>query len=382
MRHGAGLAHIPQAGTGDDDKLSRMRYLITGGAGFIGVNAAAHYARQGHRVTLLDNFSRRGTRENLEWIEREHPGVRAVAADIRRDQAAIDDEAAQADVILHFAAQVAVTTSVADPRTDFEINAQGTLNILEAARRAPRQPIVLYSSTNKVYGGMEGLQILLEGNRYRYASLPYGVAEDRPLDFHSPYGCSKGAADQYIRDYGRIYGLRTVVFRQSCIYGPHQFGIEDQGWVAWFVLRALQGQPVSIYGDGKQVRDVLYVDDLLAAFDAAIARIDRVSGQIYNIGGGPQHTLSLLELLDLIAELEHRPARHAFADWRPGDQRVYISDIRKAERELGWEPQVAPGPGVRLLRDWMAANRAVIDAVYAPPAQPRRLAGAASGRGA
>jgi CDP-paratose 2-epimerase len=360
-----------------------MRYLITGGAGFIGVNAAAHYARQGHGVTLLDNFSRRGTRENLQWIQREHPAVRAVAADIRTDQEAMDREAARADVILHLAAQVAVTTSVADPRTDFEINAQGTVNVLEAARRAPHPPIVLYSSTNKVYGGMEDVEIRLEGNRYRYGTLPQGAGEDRPLDFHSPYGCSKGAADQYIRDYGRIYGLRTVVFRQSCIYGPHQFGIEDQGWVAWFVLRALLGQPVTVYGDGKQVRDVLYVDDLLAAFDAAVAGIDRVRGHIYNLGGGPENTLSLLELLDLIGELEGRPVAHSFGDWRPGDQRVYISDIRKARQELGWAPRVAPQPGVKLLRDWMAANRSVIEAVYAEPVGAERGALRAAGeRGA
>lgn len=346
-----------------------MRYLITGGAGFIGVNAAAHCARRGHGVTLLDSFSRRGTQENLDWIEREFPGVRAVAADIRRDQAVMNREAAQADVILHLAAQVAVTTSVSDPRADFEINAQGTLNILEAARRAPRPPIVLYSSTNKVYGGMDDVAIQLEGNRYRYSSLATGAAEDRPLDFHSPYGCSKGAADQYVHDYARIYGLRTVVFRQSCIYGPHQFGIEDQGWVAWFVLRALLGLPVTIYGDGKQVRDVLYVDDLLAAFDSAVARIEQVSGQVYNIGGGPGNTLSLLELMDLIGTIENRPVTHGFGQWRPGDQRVYVSDIRKAGRELGWTPQVAPGPGVRMLRDWMAANRSVIDAVYAEPVE-------------
>ena len=186
-----------------------------------------------------------------------------------------------------------------------------------------------------------------------------------------------------MRDYGRIYGLRTVVFRQSCIYGPHQFGIEDQGWVAWFVLRALLGQSVTIYGDGKQVRDVLYVDDLLAAFDAAVARIDQVGGQIYNIGGGPENTLSLLELLDLIGKLERRPVEHSFSAWRPGDQRVYVSDIRKARQELGWAPRVAPGPGVRLLRDWMAANRAVIREVYAPPVEATFSAqGAASGRSA
>jgi CDP-paratose 2-epimerase len=259
---------------------------------------------------------------------------------------------------------VAVTTSVTDPRTDFEINALGTFNVLEAARRAPRPPILLYSSTNKVYGGMEDAAIVQDGNRYRYAALPEGASEERTLDFHSPYGCSKGSADQYVRDYARIYGLRTVVFRQSCIYGPHQFGIEDQGWIAWFVLRALLGQRVTIYGDGKQVRDVLYVDDLVAAFDAAIERIDRVAGRIFNVGGGPHFTLSLLELLELIQRMEGRPLEHSFGDWRPGDQRVYISDVRKAQHELGWAPRVRPEEGVRHMRDWMAAHRGLIERVY------------------
>jgi CDP-paratose 2-epimerase len=341
-----------------------MRYLITGGAGFIGVNAAARAAQQGHAVTTLDNLSRAGTQENLAWLRQEFPAIRHVNADIRRDQGVLDEEAARADVILHLASQVAVTTSVADPRLDFGINAAGSFNVLEAARRAPRPPMVIYSSTNKVYGGMEDAAIVQDGNRYRYESLPNGAGEDRPLDFHSPYGCSKGAADQYVRDYARIYGLRTVVFRQSCIYGPHQFGVEDQGWVAWFVLRGLRGRPVTIYGDGKQVRDVLFVDDLLAAFDAAVARMDRVAGGVYNIGGGPQNTLSLLELVALIRGMEGRPLEHSFGDWRPGDQRVFISDIRKAGRELDWAPRVAPEQGIRLLRDWMAAHREAIERVY------------------
>jgi CDP-paratose 2-epimerase len=334
-----------------------MRFLITGGAGFIGVNAAAHYARQGHSVTVLDNLSRRGTQDNIAWLRGEYPAVRAVKADLRVDQDALASEAAQCDVLLHLAAQVAVTNSVRDPRTDFEINALGTFNVLEAARNAPRPPMVIFSSTNKVYGGMEDVAVVENGNRYRYASLPQGASEERPLDFHSPYGCSKGAADQYVRDYARIYGMRTVVLRQSCIYGPHQFGIEDQGWVAWFTLRGLLGQPVTVFGDGKQVRDVLYVDDLVAAFDAAIARIDRASGRVYNIGGGPAFTLSLLELITLLEKMSGEKLKHSFGDWRPGDQRVYISDIRRAHEELGWEPKMKPEPGIARMREWMAANR-------------------------
>jgi len=362
------LPHPEPLGFYKNYKRSRkkMRYLITGGAGFIGVNAAAHYAQQGHSVTVFDNLSRKGTEDNLEWLCREHPTVRAVTADVRTDLQALAIEAAQCDVLLHLAAQVAVTTSVTDPRTDFEINALGAFNVLEAARQAARPPIVLYSSTNKVYGGMEDVAVVQDANRYRYATLPHGASEDRVLDFHSPYGCSKGAADQYVRDYARIYGMRTVVLRQSCIYGPHQFGIEDQGWIAWFTLRGLLGQPVTVYGDGKQVRDVLYVDDLVAAFDAAVQRIDRVSGRVYNIGGGPVYTLSLLELIGLTEKMSGEKLKHSFGDWRPGDQRVYISDIRRAHAELGWEPKMRPEPGIAHMREWMVANRDTILRVYQP----------------
>ena len=340
------------------------RYLITGGAGFIGVNAADHFARRGDTVVLLDNLSRWGTRENLNWLRGQHPAIRLVEADVRSDAQALEAEAARCDVILHLAAQVAVTTSVSDPRTDFEINARGTLNVLEAARRAAKPPIVIYSSTNKVYGGMEGVQVVEDGNRYRYRDLPAGISEAQPLDFHSPYGCSKGAADQYVRDYARIYGLRTVVLRQSCIYGTHQFGIEDQGWVAWFTMRALMDLPVTIYGDGKQVRDVLYVEDLVAAFDAAVAHIDRTAGQVYNIGGGPAYTLSLLDLMELLGKTAGRKMQHSFDAWRPGDQRVYISDVRKAARDFGWRPAVSPEQGVGRMHSWMAAHLETIRGVY------------------
>ncbi len=340
------------------------RYLIIGGAGFIGVNAAHYCALRKHDVTVLDNFSRRGTEENVAWLLREHPAIKVLRADIRKDTDTLAAQAAACDVVLHLAAQVAVTTSVTDPRTDFEVNAYGTLNVLEAARRAPEPPVVLYASTNKVYGGMEDVGVVSNGNRYAYQGLPFGVGEERPLDFHSPYGCSKGSADQYVRDYSRIYGLRTVVFRQSCIYGPHQFGIEDQGWVAWFSLGSLFGAPVTIYGDGKQVRDVLYVEDLLDAFDAAITRIDRASGKIYNIGGGPQNAMSLIELLDTLEKINGAALRHTFSGWRPGDQRVYISDIRLAERELGWRPKVSPEQGVKRMLAWMAENREMLLRVY------------------
>ena len=264
---------------------------------------------------------------------------------------------------LHLAAQVAVTTSFDRPVDDFEINARGTLNVLEALRLCnPRAPMV-FASTNKVYGRMADLAVTETGQRYSYRDLPAGVSEGRSLDFYSPYGCSKGAGDQYVVDFARIYGLRTVVFRQSCIYGPHQFGIEDQGWLAWFAIRALLDRGVTIFGDGKQVRDVLFIEDLIAVYDAAVARIERASGQAYNIGGGPVHTLSLLELVDLLEARLGRRLRYRFADWRPGDQKVFVSDVRKAERELGWSPRVGAGDGLDRMLQWLQENAALLPAV-------------------
>ncbi|HEY57000.1 MAG TPA: NAD-dependent epimerase/dehydratase family protein [Anaerolineae bacterium] len=334
-------------------------YLITGGAGFIGANYAARLLRRGERVTIYDNLSRRGAERNIAWL-REQFGeqhFRLVVGDVR-DAALLTAQVREADVVVHLAAQVAVTTSVRDPRLDFEINALGTFNVLEAARLSPRRPLVLYASTNKVYGGMEEVAVVEEATRYRYADLPHGVPETQPLDFHSPYGCSKGAGDQYVRDYARIYGVPTVVFRQSCIYGPRQWGVEDQGWVAWFVIAAVTGRPITIYGDGKQVRDLLFVEDLLDAYDAAVDRREQVAGEVYNIGGGPQHTVSIWrEFGPLLEGLLGHPVPVTYGDWRPGDQRVYISDIRKAERELGWRPQVGVEEGVRRLVAWVQANR-------------------------
>ena len=330
-------------------------YLITGGAGFIGANYAARLLARGERVTIYDNFSRRGAEVNVRWLQQQArpDALRVVRGDVR-DAALLTAVTREADVVVHLAAQVAVTTSVQDPRHDFEVNALGTFNVLEAARLAPTPPIVLYASTNKVYGGMETVAVVEEATRYRYAALPHGVPESQPLDFHSPYGCSKGAGDQYVRDYARIYGLRTVVFRQSCIYGPRQWGIEDQGWVAWFVIAALSGRPITIYGDGKQVRDVLYIDDLLDAYDAAVARIETAAGQVYNIGGGPTRAIAIwAEFGPLLERILGRAIPVTYGPWRPGDQRVFISDIRKAQAELGWAPQVDVETGVRRLVDWV-----------------------------
>ncbi|MDQ3697749.1 MAG: GDP-mannose 4,6-dehydratase [Gemmatimonadota bacterium] len=337
-------------------------YLIVGGAGFIGTNAADRYLSAGKRVIVLDNFQRAGTRDNAQWLTDRHRAdgrLTIVEGDIRIAGGPLRALAERADVVLHLAAQVAVTTSVKDPREDFEINALGTFNVLEAARLAASRPIVLYSSTNKVYGKMDDLGIAERGGRYAYADMPGGIPEARPLDFYSPYGCSKGAGDQYVLDYNRIYGLPSIVMRQSCIYGPHQFGIEDQGWVAWFAIQAMRNRPVVIYGDGKQVRDVLFVGDLLDAFDAAIVSIDRTAGQAYNIGGGPANTMSLLELLDHLNEHFGRRPELSFDDWRPGDQLVYVSDVSKAERDFGWVPRTSVKEGLGKLLAWLGANEHV-----------------------
>jgi CDP-paratose 2-epimerase len=336
-------------------------YLITGGAGFIGSNYVHRLLESGRQVTIYDNLSRPGATRNLTWLEETFGknAFRLVVGDVY-DATLLTATAQEADVIVHLAGQVAVTTSVTDPRQDFEANAFGTFNALEAARLSGRNPIFIYASTNKVYGGMEEVKLAEEATRWRYASLPQGCPETQPLDFHSPYGCSKGVGDQYARDYARIYGLPTVVMRQSCIYGPRQFGVEDQGWLAWFVIAAVTGHPITIYGDGKQVRDALHVEDLLDAYDAVIQRIDQVKGQVYNIGGGPENVISVwAEFGPMLEKLLGKEIPVARGDWRPGDQRVFYADIRKAERELGWKPKIRVEDGVKLLFDWVRQNRSL-----------------------
>jgi CDP-paratose 2-epimerase len=335
-----------------------LKVLITGGAGFIGSNLTDRLIRQGHRVTVYDDLSRLGAEKNVAWLRSSHgQSWSLIQADVR-DFEALRQAAADVDVLYHLASQVAVTTSVQDPRHDFEVNALGTFNVLEAARLSGRQPMVLYASTNKVYGGMEDV-VTVEGEEgYAYRDFPHGIPETHPLDFHSPYGCSKGAGDQYVRDYARIYDLPTVVFRQSCIYGPRQFGVEDQGWVAWFLIAAVTGRPITIYGDGKQVRDVLWVDDLLDLYERAIERIDVAAGEIYNVGGGPENTLAVWqELGPMLAALLGREVEVDYADWRPGDQHIFVADIRKAEEALGWRPKTSKEEGVRRLYEWVAANK-------------------------
>jgi len=340
-----------------------MKTFITGGAGFIGCNFAARCLGRGDTVTVYDNLSRPRTEHNLEWLNAQRRADNASLTFVRGDVRDADGlvravSAAQPELIVHFASQVAVTTSVKNPREDFEINALGTFNALEAARAQAQPPAVFFASTNKVYGGMEDVAVVEGETRYRYRDLPKGVSEQQPLDFHSPYGCSKGAGDQYVRDYARIYGMRTVVFRQSCIYGERQFGVEDQGWVAHFVIAAATGRPINIYGNGKQVRDLLYVQDLINAYDAAWNHLDVASGQVFNVGGGIENTLSIwTEFGPLLAKLAGHDVRVTYGDWRPGDQPVFVSDNTKAKQALGWEPHTTVTEGVRKLWDWVTSNR-------------------------
>jgi CDP-paratose 2-epimerase len=335
--------------------------LITGGAGFIGVNLANRAITAGGRVMILDDLSRRGAPENVRWLRDRHGGAFELIVGDVVDPAVCTRAVAGAEVIYHLAGQTAVTTSVANPRRDFEVNALGTFNLLEAARLSGHQPVFLYASTNKVYGSMEDVPTVELPTRHVYRDLPDGIDETRPLDFHSPYGCSKGAADQYVRDYARIYGLPTVVFRQSCIYGPRQMGVEDQGWVAWFIIAFVTGQPITIYGDGKQVRDLLYIDDLLDACELAVARIETTRGHVYNIGGGAENAISIWwEFKPLVeAALDRCVPEPAFAPPRPGDQPVFIADTAKAARAFGWIPRIGVAEGVRDLTEWVVANRAL-----------------------
>lgn len=330
------------------------KILVTGGLGFIGSNFVLHRVERGDLVRVLDNGSRVGTELNRAYLE---PAVQAgrleiVDGDVR-DCEAVSAAVAGMDAVVHLAAQVAVTTSVDDPRSDFEVNARGTLNVLEAVRRARVPPVVVYASTNKVYGELSSVPVLLADGRWRFEALPYGVGENEHLDFHSPYGCSKGCADQYVIDYARIYGLRTVSLRQSCIYGPFQRGNEDQGWVAHFALQTLGRKPVTIYGDGCQVRDVLYVCDLVELYDRVLESIDAVSGRAYNVGGGSANSVSLHDCLRQLGATVGTQPQLLYDDWRPGDQRVFVSDNRRLERDLGWRPKTRFPDGIRKLVAWL-----------------------------
>ena len=317
------------------------RILITGGAGFLGVNAATRMVEDGWHVTLLDNLSRPGTERNLKWLITQFPTETTFVKEDVRNASALNEHVKNQDAILHLAGQVAVTTSLVDPVTDFEVNAGGTLNLLEATRKHNPEAPFVFASTNKVYGKLENNNVACK--------------ESQPIDFHSPYGCSKGSADQYVRDYARCFHMNTVVLRQSCIYGAHQYGTEDQGWVAHFVHSILNKRPLTIYGDGTQVRDLLDARDLSVMYSTVIEKIGKTRGEIYNVGGGQPNQRNLLEVIDQIGELTNTKPSYSFSDWREGDQTYYVSDIAKAKEELGWEPKIQFDRGLHELIAWARA---------------------------
>lgn len=333
----------------------RRAILITGGAGFIGTNVARSYLEQDAPVHLFDNLSRPGVEDNVRELQRTFGGRLVFTEADMRNRSEVEKAVSSASTVYHFAAQVAVTTSLDDPVGDLETNLIGTIHLLEAIRGCAVPPALLFTSTNKVYGRLSGVALRERASRYepeedRVAGA--GASEEQPLEFLSPYGCSKGSADQYVLDYARSYGLPATVFRMSCIYGPHQLGSEDQGWVAHFVRQAMKGEPITIYGDGKQVRDLLFVTDLVRAMRLAQERMDLAAGQAFNLGGGPRNGTSLLEL---IAELQHLTGNDLEIEWGPerlGDQKWYVADTSKIRKMLGWNPEVGIRNGLRALHDW------------------------------
>jgi CDP-paratose 2-epimerase len=331
------------------------RILITGGAGFVGSNLAHRLLSSGAQVRILDNLSRPGVDRNLSWLAATHGGLLEPLLGDVRDPAAVARAVRGVSAIFHCAAQVAITTSLVDPILDFEVNARGTLELLEAARHLDPPPFVLFTSTSKVYGALDEVALVDVGRRYVPVdpAVRRGISEARGLAFHSPYGCSKGAAEQYVLDWARTYRVPATVFRMSCVYGPRQVGTEDQGWVAHFLVQALEGRPITIHGDGKQVRDVLFVDDLVDAFLLAGERPREVAGRAFNLGGGPANTTSLLELLELVEELGGVPPRVRFDDWRASDTRWFVSDPRAFGALTGWEPRTGLREGVTRLHAWL-----------------------------
>jgi CDP-paratose 2-epimerase len=352
--------------------------LVTGGAGFIGCNLANRLAQEGHDVLIYDSLSRPGVADNLAWLQQTHPRrVSAMIADIR-DATAVVEAVRNAAAVFHLAAQVAVTTSIDAPQDDFEINLRGTFTLLEALRRRADHVPLIFASTNKVYGDLADVALELCGDAYRPVDPELrdnGLDERRPLDFHTPYGCSKGAADQYVLEYARTFSIPTAVMRMSCIYGPHQMGTEDQGWVAHFLLCALRGEPISIYGDGCQVRDVLHVDDAVAAYLAAWRRVDKLRWRAFNLGGGPANAISLRQLIGEIGRLLDHPVQVCYGQWRQGDQRYYVSNIERARVQLGLAPALPWRDGVAALASWLGRHRIRNVAPSASDSRPVRLTG-------
>ena len=356
--------------------------LVTGGAGFIGSNIADRLLRDGRRVRIYDSVARAGVQANIDWLKaRGGERLEVVVADVR-DHARLAQAVEGASAVFHMAAQVAVTTSLVDPVEDFDVNVRATLALLEAVRATGRRTPVVFASTNKVYGDLADMAFERRGERYvptDAALREHGVSEARPLDFHTPYGCSKGAADQYVLDWARSYDLPTCVMRMSCVYGPRQMGTEDQGWVAHFLIRALEGETITLYGDGRQVRDILQVSDVVGAYMAALGQIEAVRGRAFNLGGGPDNAVSLRELIAHIGKLHGRPVDVAYADWRQGDQRFFVADMREAERALGLAPRTPWRDGVADLADWLAEHRGLPRRAQTPLQPAKRAARAAGG---
>jgi CDP-paratose 2-epimerase len=333
---------------------------VLGGAGFIGSNLAHSYLAEGREVIVIDNLSRPGVARNLDWLRRAAAGrLTFVRADIAEGNE-LADALGAATAVFHFAAQTAVTTSLDAPIPDFRTNALGTLNVLETIRRSGRRIPLIYSSTNKVYGGLDDLELVAGSDRYEPSARTvrdFGISEDQPLHFSTPYGCSKGVADQYVLDYASSYDLPTAVLRMSCIYGPRQFGTEDQGWVAHFLIRALQGQPISVYGDGRQVRDILFVDDAVAAYRRLLEEIETFRGTAFNLGGGPRNAVSLRQVLDEIATISASELQLEFGPWRTRDQLYFVADTRRIEQALDWRAEVDWKIGLRRLWQWLSGTQ-------------------------
>jgi CDP-paratose 2-epimerase len=341
-----------------------MKILVTGGAGFIGSHIAERYAKEDHDVTIFDNLSRgellqkeiKNLDFNKKYLE-QFKNVKFIKGDVRKPDE-IEKAAKDAEVIFNTAAQTAVTTSVTDPRADFEVNARGTFNVLEAARKSGTNPTIIHCSTNKVFGdNVNKVKVIEKDDHYEFEpKFEKGIPEDFSIDLceHTPYGTSKLTGDLYVQDYAHIYGLKTGVFRMSCIYGTRQLGVEDQGWVSWFTIATLLGKPLNIYGDGKQVRDMLFVTDLVELYDKFLK--SNLKHGIFTTGGGNKNTLSLLQLLDLLEKITGKRSKTTYADWRPSDQKVFIADISKAKKELGWEPKTSPQEGVKQLAEFVSSN--------------------------
>lgn len=349
--------------------MSSRKWIVSGGGGFIGSNLVRRLAADGFELVVLDNLTRPSAPLNLAWLRTEVPDALTFHHVDVRDADAVDAvvaEHADAEAVVHLAAQVAVTTSLADPRADFEVNAAGTLNVLEAVRAHAAEAAVLYASTNKVYGALESHRVDEEAVRYVDADFPNGIPESHPLDPRAPYGCSKAAGDLYALDYATSFGLRAVSLRQSCIYGPRQFGVEDQGWVAWFAIATLLGRPLTVYGTGKQVRDLLHVDDLVDLYVRVVDRIDACVGRALNVGGGPANSLSLLELLAVLGERRGAPVEFASAPARTADQKVFVCDVSRARELAAWEPQVPVRQGVDELLSWVERHAEAAEALLVP----------------